>query len=107
MSGETFVRRFTQHALPKGFRKIRHYGLLAPGNVRRRLPLAFELLGAVPTCSEEAPAEPREPAPDPSWDPCSDELPLARCRSCGQRAVERRALAPVRGPPRVPLRLAS
>lgn len=106
MSGETFVRRFTQHALPKGFRKIRHYGLLAPGNVARRLPVAFELLGAVPTGSEEAPAS-LEPAADPTWDPCSDELPPARCRACGERAVRRRALAPVRGPPRAPLRLAS
>jgi hypothetical protein len=28
-----FLRRFVQHVLPGGFVKLRHYGLLAPGNV--------------------------------------------------------------------------
>ena len=26
-----FIRRFLMHALPKGFHRIRHYGLLASG----------------------------------------------------------------------------
>ena len=25
-----FIRRFQQHVLPKGFHKVRHYGLLSP-----------------------------------------------------------------------------
>ena len=29
---DEFIRRFLLHVLPKGFRKIRHYGLYAPGN---------------------------------------------------------------------------
>jgi Putative transposase/Transposase zinc-binding domain len=29
LSGEEFLRRFVQHVLPRGFVKIRHYGLLA------------------------------------------------------------------------------
>ena len=28
LSAEEFLRRFVQHVLPKGFMKIRHYGLL-------------------------------------------------------------------------------
>jgi hypothetical protein len=36
MTGEAFVRRFVQHALPGGFRKIRHCGLLSPGSVGGR-----------------------------------------------------------------------
>ena len=28
LTAEEFLRRFVQHVLPKGFVKIRHYGLL-------------------------------------------------------------------------------
>ena len=41
-----FIRRFLMHVLPKGFTKIRHFGLLAPCNVNTRLVRARELLGA-------------------------------------------------------------
>jgi hypothetical protein len=37
LSPHTFLDRFAQHILPSGFRKVRHYGLYAPGNVNRRL----------------------------------------------------------------------
>jgi len=37
LSAEEFLRRFVQHVLPKGFVKIRHYGLLA--NRQRQLRL--------------------------------------------------------------------
>jgi len=33
-----FVRRFLLHVLPKGFVRIRHYGLMASGNVTGKLP---------------------------------------------------------------------
>jgi hypothetical protein len=39
-----FIRRFLLHVLPPGFTKIRHTGLYAPTNVRRRLPRARALL---------------------------------------------------------------
>jgi hypothetical protein len=39
-----FVRRFLLHALPRGFVKLRHYGLLAPGNVNTKLEAARRLL---------------------------------------------------------------
>jgi hypothetical protein len=29
LSGVEFLRRFVQHVLPRGFVKVRHYGLLA------------------------------------------------------------------------------
>ena len=38
--GIEFVRRFLQHVLPKGFVKLRHSGLHAPGNIRSKLVLA-------------------------------------------------------------------
>jgi hypothetical protein len=45
---EEFIRRFLLHVLPHQFFKIRHYGLLAPGNVNTRLLRAQELLGPLP-----------------------------------------------------------
>ena len=33
IAGVEFVRRFAQHILPKGFTRIRHFGLLAPAHV--------------------------------------------------------------------------
>jgi hypothetical protein len=45
LSHEEFIRRFLLHVLPRGFHKIRHYGLLASGNVKTKLALARRLLG--------------------------------------------------------------
>ena len=36
LSAEEFTDRFMQHVLPHGFRKIRHYGLYAPGGTVKR-----------------------------------------------------------------------
>jgi hypothetical protein len=44
LSAEAFIQRFLQHVLPKGFVKVRYYGLLAPGN-RKRLAQVKRLLG--------------------------------------------------------------
>ena len=41
---EEFIRRFLLHILPKGFVKIRHYGLMAPSNVNSKLETARSLL---------------------------------------------------------------
>ncbi|MCU0522874.1 MAG: IS91 family transposase [Polyangiaceae bacterium] len=47
LTPEEFIRRFLLHVLPHQFFKIRHYGLLAPGNVNTRLRRAQELLGPI------------------------------------------------------------
>jgi predicted RNA-binding Zn-ribbon protein involved in translation (DUF1610 family) len=44
LDGHEFVRRYLLHALPKGFRKVRHYGLYAPGAASRHLEQARTLL---------------------------------------------------------------
>jgi Putative transposase/Transposase zinc-binding domain len=44
LSAEEFLRRFVQHVLPKGFMKIRHYGLLSSRHREARLHLARRLL---------------------------------------------------------------
>jgi Putative transposase/Transposase zinc-binding domain len=44
IDGVCFIGRFLQHVLPPGFKRIRHYGLLAPALKAQRLRLARELL---------------------------------------------------------------
>jgi len=46
LTGVEFIRRFLMHVLPKGFVKIRHYGLLANRNKKTKLALSRKL-----TCS--------------------------------------------------------
>lgn len=40
-----FIRRFLLHALPRGFQRVRHYGFLANGVRKVKLPLCRQLLG--------------------------------------------------------------
>ena len=44
LSAEEFLRRWVQHVLPRGFMKIRHYGLLANRGRAERLALCRTLL---------------------------------------------------------------
>jgi hypothetical protein len=74
-----FIRRFLTHVLPKGFQRIRHYGLFANGNRAANLATARELLG-VP-----APEQPSEPTAAPAPDQPS-VLPRP-CPCCGGRMV--------------------
>jgi hypothetical protein len=41
-----FIRRFLLHVLPKGFHRIRHYGLLASGTCKANVARAKELIAA-------------------------------------------------------------
>src|SRR5262249_25333006 len=43
-----FIRRFLLHVLPKGFHRIRHYGLLAGANRAENIETARALLGVAP-----------------------------------------------------------
>jgi hypothetical protein len=66
-----FIRRFLIHVLPKGFHRIRHYGLLASGVKADNLALARQLLDVA------APKpEPQDIASDPA-------APLESCPCCG------------------------
>jgi hypothetical protein len=63
---DEFIRRFLLHVLPKGFHRIRHYGLLASGGRKANVARARELL-AVPvikaTTASDEPSDPRPPCP--------------------------------------------
>ena len=43
LSHEEFIRRFLQHVLPKGFQKIRYYGLLTNSAKKKRLTIVFNI----------------------------------------------------------------
>jgi hypothetical protein len=74
-----FIRRFLIHVLPKGFHRIRHYGLLANTNRAESIARARELLGA----------EPRVVEPEGKKAAALDEprvLPCP-CPRCGGRMI--------------------
>jgi hypothetical protein len=73
-----FIRRFLIHVLPKGFHRIRHYGLFASAERRHNIAQLRQLLAA--------------PAPKPEVDDVEDKAaaskPLApACPCCGGRMV--------------------
>jgi len=47
LSDKEFIRRFSQHVLPKGFTRIRHYGILSSSLKKIIIPVLQEQLGAV------------------------------------------------------------
>lgn len=66
LSGVEFLRRFVDHVLPKGFTRIRHYGLLSASHATTTLEQARALLSPPPPSSPVATAA-RGPASSPTW----------------------------------------
>jgi len=54
ITAEEFIRRFMMHVLPSGFRKIRHYGILASRDKSRRIALCKKLTNT-PACDDFVP----------------------------------------------------
>jgi hypothetical protein len=102
---DVFIGRFLAHVLPKGFVKVRYYGLLHPSQ-RQLLTEARSLL----TFYQAAPPLPRAAA---APEPLVTALDVDRCPSCGQPmqlvqtlppnrhhlAVSQMGEVPNRGPP--------
>jgi len=76
-----FIRRFAQHILPKGFTRIRHYGILASGTWRQNKELTDSQLGAIVI----------KPAPEP--------LLHRKCPACKKGDLETLVCFDNRGPP--------
>ena len=97
---QTFIERFLLHVLPKGFKRIRHYGLLAPAGKAAKLAQARAALLAQapdPVVVESVEAFMRR----------IDRLDSMRCTHCGKgQFVPTAPIAPaparlahLRGPP--------
>lgn len=78
IAGAEFVGRFLQHVLPVGFKRIRHYGLLAPARKTARLSAARAALSM--------------PAPNPiAREACAEfmrrvaQIDIERCPHCHGR----------------------
>ena len=97
---QTFIERFLLHVLPKGFKRIRHYGLLGPAGKAAKLAQARRALSV--------------PAPDPlvvesveAFMRRIDRHEWSRCPHCGKgQFVPTAPIAPapvrllhLRGPP--------
>jgi len=79
LATDEFIRRFLSHVLPKGFHRIRHYGLFAKSSCAANIARARELL-AVP--------EPQgEPADADATDPNEPPTRSHPCPCCGGRMI--------------------
>jgi hypothetical protein len=55
LSADEFIRRFLLHVLPKGFHRIRHYGILASAGCKTNIARARQLIAA-PMAEVDPPA---------------------------------------------------
>jgi hypothetical protein len=86
LSAEEFIRRFLLHVLPKGFVRIRHYGVLASRNVSSRLERCRQLLG---TSTPTMPATEKKTWIDRLRDWVGEHV--MQCPRCGE-TLKRRPL---------------
>ena len=92
-----FIRRFLLHVLPPRFVKIRHYGLMAPGNAKTKLEKARALIylqepGATDDLTRQKLDTPSEAK---TWQEMLKALTgvdLTICPNCGQGKLIRRRL---------------
>jgi len=77
-----FIRRFLLHVLPKGFHRIRHYGLLATTTCKANIARARELIAA-PVAMTDPPAGHDNADLDASA--ATDHRPPCPC--CGGRMI--------------------
>jgi hypothetical protein len=77
-----FIRRFLLHILPKGFHRVRHYGLLASATCKTNIARARELI-AMPVPVTDPPEEHDDA--DPAASVAADHRPP--CPRCGGRMI--------------------
>jgi hypothetical protein len=74
-----FIRRFLIHVLPKGFHRIRHYGLFASTTRAESIATARALLGVAPPA-----VDPQKP---PDVSPDTPRVLPSPCPCCGGRMI--------------------
>jgi hypothetical protein len=94
LPGVEFLRRFVDHVLPKGFTRIRHYGLLAPCHATTTLERARVLLTPTMTSTTTTPTVGSETSP-PTWVErlmALTGIDADRCVRCGVGRLVRQPL---------------
>lgn len=93
LMGEEFLRRFLLHVLPKGFVRIRHYGLCASRNVNTKLMTAKRLLEPESVVEADDRAE-DEGEKQPWWERFREltGVDVMACPCCGGRLERRQAM---------------
>ena len=81
LAAHEFIRRFLLHVLPKGFHRIRHYGLLASAGCKTNIARARELIAAPEPLIEPTTARDTTKADDVA----ADWRPLCPC--CGGHMI--------------------
>jgi hypothetical protein len=94
LPAETFIERFLTHVLPKGFVKVRYYGLFRVGARQQLRRLRAQLVLQQRKADLLPPADER---PEP------DVRRGLSCPRCGEEMRLERVLPPQRGPPVSPL----
>jgi Putative transposase/Transposase zinc-binding domain len=79
---DEFLRRFRRHLLPRGFTKVRHYGLLANNARRTLIPKARAALAAASGPKKRPPPAKPTASSAPAWPP-----PCAHCGATHVRCV--------------------
>ena len=101
LDGDSFVRAFTQHILPAGFRKVRYYGFMSP-NCKMQLAdarwLVWLWLGWTLCLGSLLPQPNPARAKPPACQRCGVEMELDGITGSDGRWLWRRSIAP-RGPP--------
>jgi len=86
LSNTEFIRRFSLHILPKGFTRIRHYGILSSGWEKEKIPQLQIQLGGENYLQDLLHQE--------------EETHLKRCFSCKKGTLMTVVLFDKRGPPK-------
>lgn len=89
LSADEFLQRFFQHILPKGFLRIRHYGLLSNRRKAELLKRSRNLLGA-------APPKPKAQKTAPEWILAITGIDVTHCPQCGSKKLVRTEAPPLR-----------
>ena len=92
LDADEFLRRFVQHVLPKGFVKVRHYGLLANRHREARLAVCRRLLLVVNAAALLA--DTTMPAGDAQEAATIEPAQRRCCPACGGQHLLYRDLLP-------------
>ena len=88
LNHEEFIRRFAMHILPRGFVRIRHFGILSSTAKIKSLPT---IRAQIPLKWEPLPPEPRILEP----------YPIGFCPHCKTDSMITVEILPLRGPPQL------